>query len=456
MLGAFVLLTAALAAINVPLSAYDIDQESTFRPNGTLPPLPFSSLIPDILQHPAGDFSPQILTVGDIIQLNNSVFNFTMTAAFNELDNTQPVSSFSYYNNPFSDGCDVVRIGAMMTCDIPTLFTLEYSMRIEDLLAPINPARENFNELAADLTWLGLSGLRVATEHHLLFFLSPSSRVAIALPDPRFVVTGGNIIWNSSSGRLNGGIVGANNTGIFGSPSLRSEVPDNIFQSLYHIVRMELGVILENQTYASPEMYNQSISGVFALSLSGANSSRLATTNATLMAEWRDSGRLFNETDRVPVMPYLRSVPRLKPLGSAITSVFVSTFAMLSVAWTIFSVIAGVLAMSHTGINEDVNEARLKPQEQDLEGQQRPVEEWDGSEACLAVAEDKRVPLEALMQRLSTVENKSVQAVSEMQLPFAEMQLSLAEMQRSLVRMRRSLRKHGIPEEIDDDTQIEG
>ncbi|KAJ7661837.1 hypothetical protein B0H17DRAFT_1144482 [Mycena rosella] len=117
-LGAFIFLAAALAAINMPLSAYDTDQESTFRSNDTLPPLPFSRLIPEILQHPTGGFSPQILTVGDTIQLNNYVFNFTkylsvpylMTAAFNELDNTQPVSSFSYYNNPFSDGCDIVRV----------------------------------------------------------------------------------------------------------------------------------------------------------------------------------------------------------------------------------------------------------------------------------------------------------------------------------------------------------
>ncbi|KAJ7655535.1 hypothetical protein B0H17DRAFT_1213953 [Mycena rosella] len=57
-LGAFILLASALAAINVPLSAYDMDQESTFRPNDTLPPPPFSTLIPAILRHPTGGFSP--------------------------------------------------------------------------------------------------------------------------------------------------------------------------------------------------------------------------------------------------------------------------------------------------------------------------------------------------------------------------------------------------------------
>jgi hypothetical protein len=92
----------------VPLSAYNIVQEPTYRPNDTLPQLPLSNMIPSILQNPTGSFAPQILTVGDRIQLNNSMFNFTLTQAFDVLDNTQPVSSFWYYNNPLSDGCDIV------------------------------------------------------------------------------------------------------------------------------------------------------------------------------------------------------------------------------------------------------------------------------------------------------------------------------------------------------------
>ncbi|KAJ7817871.1 hypothetical protein B0H14DRAFT_1382156 [Mycena olivaceomarginata] len=47
-----------LAAINVPLSAYEVVQEVTYRPNDTLPPLPLSNFIPAILQHPASSFTP--------------------------------------------------------------------------------------------------------------------------------------------------------------------------------------------------------------------------------------------------------------------------------------------------------------------------------------------------------------------------------------------------------------
>jgi hypothetical protein len=67
---------------------------------------------------------------------------------------------------------------------------------------------------------------------------------------------------------------------------------------------------------------------------------RAATSNDTMMAQWRNSILAMTDTDRVPVFEYLRPVPRLKPLGSAITSVFVSTFAMVSTVWTIFSFVA--------------------------------------------------------------------------------------------------------------------
>jgi hypothetical protein len=121
----------------------------------------------------------------------------------------------------------------------------------------------------------------------------------------------------------------------------------NIFQMIYHLVRLDLGVIVDNQIYNSPQMFNLSIMPVnlparFGSSL--ANSSRAKTSDSTLMAQWRQRVVFYQTSDRVPVMDYLRPVPRLKPLGSAITSIFVSTFAMLSALWTIFSLGAGTLA----------------------------------------------------------------------------------------------------------------
>ncbi|KAJ7174793.1 hypothetical protein C8R46DRAFT_1081772 [Mycena filopes] len=95
-------------------------------------------------------------------------------------------------------------------------------------------------------------------------------------------------------------------------------------------------------------MFNESISAVDlssfpAFSPVAANKARASTSNVTLMKEWADIVHMFNTTDRVPLISYLRPVPRLKPLGSALTSVFVSTFAMVSVLWTVFSLVAGII-----------------------------------------------------------------------------------------------------------------
>jgi hypothetical protein len=121
----------------------------------------------------------------------------------------------------------------------------------------------------------------------------------------------------------------------------------NLFQAIYHLFRMDLGVIVDNQIYNSPQMFNLSIMPVNLLADFGssfADDSRAVTSNSSLMAQWRQRVAFFQTSDRVPVMDYLRPVPRLKPLGSAITSVFVSTFAMLSALWTIFPLGAGALA----------------------------------------------------------------------------------------------------------------
>ncbi|KAJ7166265.1 hypothetical protein C8R46DRAFT_1097439 [Mycena filopes] len=101
----FLVISVFLTFLNVPLSAYEIVQESTYFPNDTLPPLRFSNLVPNIMQGPQNTFAPHIVTVGESFFVNNSIFNFTVVGAWDE--HSSPVSSFSYYNNPFSDGCDI-------------------------------------------------------------------------------------------------------------------------------------------------------------------------------------------------------------------------------------------------------------------------------------------------------------------------------------------------------------
>jgi hypothetical protein len=138
------------------------------------------------------------------------------------------------------------------------------------------------------------------------------------------------------------------------SPPLLTKVFQNMFHLLYHVVRMELGIILENQIYSSPAMFmgtildvrNEDIpDGLGSIASVPPNS----TSDEALMAEWVNTVRDFNKSDCVPVINHLCPVPRLKPLGTAVTSVFVSTFAMLSALWTVFSLVAGTFARLHEG-----------------------------------------------------------------------------------------------------------
>ncbi|KAJ7278440.1 hypothetical protein C8J57DRAFT_1306957 [Mycena rebaudengoi] len=171
----------------------------------------------------------------------------------------------------------------------------------------------------------------------------------------------------------------------------------NTLQALYHTVRMELGVILENQIYAFPEI---------------------------LVSEWQESVRAFNNTDRVPVMP----------LGSAITSVFVSTFAMLSTLWSLFHIVAEAFARPDSTQTDDsvANVQVLRAYSLVGSGSEKQgfIDGRDRSNSSLPSASNEEYQsLYATMERLSlTLDNhieRSNIAMGEVQLAVAQMRLSL-------------------------------
>ncbi|KAJ7174772.1 hypothetical protein C8R46DRAFT_1347826, partial [Mycena filopes] len=364
-LGVFLLISVFLALVNIPLSAYDIVQESTYRPNDTLPPLLFNQLVPGLLHSPGDTFAPHILTVGENLLVNNSVFNFTIIRAWD--NNSAPVSSFSYYNNPFSDGCDITWADMTITipsdgntppsvlvdviCHIPTLFQMTSTLQYYAIAGGTNPLRENLSRLWSNL--------------NLMFFQFASLRwnisgfsasVGTTMSSAAGAASGVSMLWgyycsstfifNNSEGMVpepEGSRLSLYR--FLNQPSINN-VFQNVFESLYHLARLELGIIVENQIFNSPTMFNESISAINfpSFPLVAANEARASTSNATLMKEWADTVQFFNTSDRVPLINYLRPVPRVKPLGSALTSVFVSTFAMVSVLWTVFCLIAGVIA----------------------------------------------------------------------------------------------------------------
>ncbi|KAJ6474925.1 hypothetical protein C8R45DRAFT_935459 [Mycena sanguinolenta] len=345
----------------VPLSAYNIVQEVTYQPNVTLPTVFLGNLVPSILQNPTDNFTPQQLNIGDMILLDDYIFNYTISQAFDGVDPSKPVSSFSYYNNPLSDGCDSLFIPQANTT-VQALLT--YNPRVDG-----NPMYNSVAFIAEEYT--NLRGMNI-TPMYIAFIVhpccgcdavlaggAPGNGAALlespcASNPPRFVVVDTEPLKLSGPDTeiifppgplpmqindLLSPLVNISTVSSFHNTSTASlgTTYQNLVQALYHLVRLDLGAVVENQIYNSPEMFNRTITGdgIFASQV------RDSTFNGTLMAQGQKDVEFFQTNERVPALQYFRSAPRLKPLGSAVTSVFVSTFAMLSVMWTVFSLFCG-------------------------------------------------------------------------------------------------------------------
>ncbi|KAF7378516.1 hypothetical protein MSAN_00279200 [Mycena sanguinolenta] len=498
----FFLISPLLAALNVPLSAYNVVQEVTYRPNDTLPPLPLSPLLPRIFQDPASSFTPQVLTIGDVIVLNGSIFNYTLVQAFDGPHKATSVSSFSYYNNPFSDNCDVtnmtinlmlsppppgtldgiatfaaqMRFSGIVTCRTPTLFYLSWSglpNGVVDFQYNTEQLGRGFRDIPllmnSDLydifaTWTGPTpSFRNQTFSSITisFTVKPccdcdaalagkAQRNDIALAtslffEPTRFHRGRRLVidqtpdWLPTGSTTVADILARSPLGNV-SLSVLEDIYQNLFQSVYHLVRLDLGVILGNQMYNSSEMYNRTITDVPLISYgtnSSAHTSRVWVSDPETQAQWQYDTlgiRFFGYSDRVPVMEYLRPVPRIKPLGSALTSVFVSTFAMISVLWTIFSVIAGALAGARTV--HDVNRrnestlGKFRNSSSELQNGMAVMEEVDASQVTL-LGHDRELNAawQTTLERLSmNVDTNNI----------------------ALERMKFLLRKRGLWEDEDD------
>ncbi|KAF7374186.1 hypothetical protein MSAN_00300500 [Mycena sanguinolenta] len=210
-----------------------------------------------------------------------------------------------------------------------------------------------------------------------------------------------------------------------------STVCENLLQTVYHLVRVDLGVILDNQICISPEMFNRTIMPIeVANFFSSAKEARKLTSDATVMAQWQQDVEFFRNNTRVPSLEYLRSVPRLKPLGSAVTSVFVSTFAMLSVMWTVFSLVAGTLARKHSAAHNTMGKKHTVEQcERGDKWLESRMQEADESEDILL---DNRTDTNAVERWRQRVDRN-------------DMRTRVA-----LERINSALKKHGLMAEEDD------
>ncbi|KAF7343550.1 hypothetical protein MSAN_01975500 [Mycena sanguinolenta] len=404
---AFFLISPFLALVNIPLSAYNIVQEFTYQPNNTLPTIFLGNLVPSVLQNPTDNFTPQLFSVGETIVLDDNIFNYTISQAFDGVDTSKPVSTFPYYNNPLSDGCDVANItiqvqltedtvesgwlsevqaSGIVVCYVPTLFYLtwsglplgaEISTDIRDM-----PSLMSMDIANIFYRWSGPDlGFRVnTTQVEIAFTVHPCCDCDAVLAGAP-LESGASLLESSCSSNTPDFVVVEVQLSMFTSAlteglpllplsrprqladllaesflrnmsiSTLSNAYTNLLQTFYHLIRLDLGVIVDNQIYNSPEMFNSTITPI---DIPGdfdnwENGARALISNATLKAQWQEEVEFYQNNERVTTLEYLRFVPRLKPMGSAITSVFVSMFAMLSVMWTVFSLVAGALARAHRG-----------------------------------------------------------------------------------------------------------
>ncbi|KAF7360886.1 hypothetical protein MSAN_01118300 [Mycena sanguinolenta] len=349
--GRICLITPFLAIVNVPLSAYSIVQEPTYRPNDTLPAVFLGNLVPSVLQNPADSFSPQLLSVGDTLVLDDSVFSYTISQAFDAANTSQPVSGL-YYNNPLPDGCDVTNLVIHVQLNYDTTIS-PYSWNLGYNSGDIRntPALMCKDLSGLFASWDGRENVTQRAPHFGAKLLqapcstNPAQFLVADVPIITFGAEQSVLLGSLGSfapAQIDDLLLPVELLGHISVSSLRV-LYGNLFQTLYNLARLDLGVILENQIDNSAYMYQRSIVRTDA-EFDWTDTLRNWTSNATVMAQWQKEVEFFQSAARVPALEYLRPVPRLKPLGSAVTSVFVSTFAMLSVMWTVFSLVVGTLA----------------------------------------------------------------------------------------------------------------
>ncbi|KAJ7325912.1 hypothetical protein DFH08DRAFT_816990 [Mycena albidolilacea] len=499
----FLLAAALLAAINVPLSAYNIIQEFTYHPNDTLPPLPLSNFIPSFLQNPTTGFTPQILTIGDVIKPPGSIFNYTIVEAFDtSVTNHTGVSSFSYYNNPLFDGCDVIwksdltwqwwpdiLIEGVVTCHLPTT-TLHLTWSgfppgdSDDGGYPAAESPQNmltYTEL--DFVWIFIDWWSGPTsdpgtewtEASISFTVFPCCDCDAALegapPEtayllqqpcasraPGFVAV--NRLYSQGNGVDDKIVPSIPETLMTVAHYLATIATDylgdlplsrleaayqNLFQTVYHLVRLDLGVITENQIYNSPRIYNHTIVTVdmppqtplpippppyYDNILRPSTDTRGFTSNATLMAQWKKEVNFFKTTDRVPAMEYLRPVPRLKPLGFSDYQCL-----RLDIRYAVGDVDtlkrnpeatfrdSGTTVTGYVYSKSNLNSA-----------------EWDQASDVTLIAG----PMESKDRLLLDIETSNIQT-----------RFALAHMLLALVRMRRALKRHGLVDDADGGEDME-
>ncbi|KAJ6599247.1 hypothetical protein DFH09DRAFT_1130531 [Mycena vulgaris] len=385
----FLIATILLVLVNIPLSAYDVVSESTYSPNDTTSPLPFKALIPGYFRPEAVSFTPQTLTSGETIRPNGSQFEYQISQVYDVQNTSQTAFSLSYSNNPMSD-CDVSALKfriytmppasptltawALISCWSPVPYTLTWTFDLSDPTSTqaYNPSWYHVMQvlsaawpgiLSSNTTTFGKTDLSImvrpccdctiaagkpndtwitpSAHTNLTFPNVASVNDNIGLENTQFLMTDHPPCDSSSQPAEFLQLWPVTNTALSAPSPLASMYPApaaalaNAFTATYHILRLDLGVIRPNQIYTSVAKLNASLDDPARYPNQLWHSDCSGTTCYQPLPAVPTSFRTV-------VMSYVKPVFKRKPLASAVVSVFVSTFAMVSALWAIFNLVARV------------------------------------------------------------------------------------------------------------------
>ncbi|KIY63925.1 hypothetical protein CYLTODRAFT_446327 [Cylindrobasidium torrendii FP15055 ss-10] len=378
----------SLTSTSVPLAAYDRVTEFTYFPNKTDDTNRFWSFIPSALKKDTDfePFAPQTISVGDILSPNGSVYSYTVENV-RAPDTGASVSSFAFSNNNLADSCDIAElrwdmkithasgwgsresqseegnqlviadfgIKVMVECWIPVNYTLTFDTR--DL-------RDHQSNHVQHIWRAELGFLEYTVGASLgslpVEYLEPkySTKEIVLVPccgcsskgdwkdefDPwRKQRLAARSPCGSEPAQLNfSGVSFPRN----GQRELILTSFTKTMLMLYHIIRLDLGIVEPNLIVTSRELLHQVVGDEIRVAINPEQEysyASLEPVDDTLISGWRQQIEDLNNTLHSPSFSYSRSVWRLKPIGPAIISVYTATFTMVSLVWTIFVLTAAFL-----------------------------------------------------------------------------------------------------------------
>ncbi|KAF8876625.1 hypothetical protein CPB85DRAFT_528627 [Mucidula mucida] len=166
------------------------------------------------------------------------------------------------------------------------------------------------------------------------------------------------------------------------TPALRLAVR-NAMRATFHIARLDFGIVRGNQIYQSSAFFDENMEDYSKTWPSDLIENIFWAALCSPCDVWPT----VPSAARTVVLSYLRPVFQLKPIGSAIVSVFVATFAMVSALWKVFTFVAGCF----TDSRPDETAEKVDPIESaDLEKQIPLHDEGDGNSEGLSMIETRK------------------------------------------------------------------